>query len=265
MNILSHAQIALALGIVLSTPLALADDRKITDPSSAAQSGRVQNIDKVNGSITAAAGQQYGTLETVNGSIRIEAGARVGNAETVNGSVQLAEHAQAGSLETVNGSIKLADDARAGAVGTVNGSVRLGRLVRIDGAVETVNGSIFADRGSRIARNVETVNGAIGLVDTDVGGNIETVNGNITVGIGSHVDGGIKVEKPTRNWMPISFGKRRPPRIIIGPGAVVEGPLVFEREVKLYVHSSARIGPVTGAVAVRYAGARAPSAEQARP
>ncbi|MCA1715089.1 MAG: hypothetical protein LC715_08295 [Gammaproteobacteria bacterium] len=258
MNILSRARIALALGIALSTSPAFADDRKTTDQSSVAQSGSVQNIDKVNGSITAAAGRQYGTLETVNGSIRIEAGARAGNAETVNGSVQLAEHAQAGSLETVNGSIKLADDARAGAVATVNGSVRLGRLVRID-TVETVNGSIFADRGSRIARNVETVNGAIGLVDSDIGGNIETVNGNITVGTGSHVRGGIKVEKPSTNWMPISFGKRRPPpRIIIGPAAVVEGPLVFEREVKLYVHNSARVGPVTGAVAVRYDGARAP-------
>ena len=31
------------------------------------------------------------------------------------------------------------------------------------------------------------------------------------------------------------------------PGAVVAGPLRFEREVDLYVHRSARIGPVTGA------------------
>ena len=39
---------------------------------------------------------------------------------------------------------------------------------------------------------------------------------------------------------------------------MVEGPLVFEREVKLYVHSSARIGHVTGATAVSYSGAQAP-------
>ena len=35
--------------------------------------------------------------------------------------------------------------------------------------------------------------------------------------------------------------------MVISPGAVVAGPLRFEREVDLYVHRSARIGPVTGA------------------
>ena len=44
------------------------------------------------------------------------------------------------------------------------------------------------------------MNGGIGLVDTDLGGGIETVNGDITVGVGSHVKGGIRVEKPTGNW-----------------------------------------------------------------
>jgi hypothetical protein len=105
---------------------------------------------------------------------------------------------------------------------------------------------------------VETVNGAIGVVATELGGGIDTVNGDITVGVGSHVKGGIKVEKPGTSWLPISFGKRTPPRVIIGPNAVVDGPLVFERQVKLYVHNSARIGPVTGATAVRYNTASAP-------
>ena len=34
--------------------------------------------------------------------------------------------------------------------------------------------------------------------------------------------------------------------------------MVFEREVKLYVHASARIGSVSGATAVRYDGATPP-------
>jgi hypothetical protein len=38
----------------------------------------------------------------------------------------------------------------------------------------------------------------------------------------------------------------------------VDGPLVFEREVKLYVHRSATIGSIRGATAVRYDGDRAP-------
>ena len=127
--------------------------------------------------------------------------------------------------------------------------------VQVRKDVETVNGSIFTDRGTTIGGNVDTVNGAIGLVGTQLAGGIETVNGDITVGIGSHVKGGIKVEKP-RGW---SMKPRRDPRIIIGPNAVVEGPLVFERPVTLYVHTSARIGAVTGATAKPFSTDTAPT------
>jgi DUF4097 and DUF4098 domain-containing protein YvlB len=216
------------------TPAALA--LALFAPGALAQ----QDIDKVNGSITAQAGQTYGDLGTVNGAIRIEANARTGDAETVNGGIEVADNAVTGSLSTVNG------------------GVRAGRQLRVDGDIETVNGSVFVDRGGSL-RGVSTVNGAIGLVDSDLSGGIETVNGDITVGAGSHVRGGIKVEKPTSNWMPVNIGKRKPPRIVIGPNAVVEGDLVFEREVKLYVHQSARIGKVSGATAVRYSGNRAPA------
>ena len=65
-----------------------------------------------------------------------------------------------------------------------------------------------------------------------------------TVGIGSQLDGGITVSRP-QGWF--SAAPKRRPRVVISPGAVVTGPLRFEREVDLYVHLSARIGPVTGA------------------
>jgi DUF4097 and DUF4098 domain-containing protein YvlB len=192
------------------------------------------DIDKVNGSISIDATQKAGDLDTVNGSIRIGAGATTGDASTVNGSIHLGASAHTGALETVNGGIR----ASTGLV--------------VDGGVETVNGGIFLDRGSRVAKGVSTVNGAIGLVGTELGGGIDTVNGDITVGIDSHVKGGIKVEKPNDNFLGLHFGKRTPPRIIIGPNAVVDGPLVFEREVKLYVHATAKTGPITGATAVRF-------------
>ena len=198
-----------------------------------------RDIDKVNGGITAEAGQAYGELSTVNGGIELERGAR------------------AEDVETVNGGITAGDDVSADDVSTVNGGIRFGRNARISGALETVNGGIFADRGSRIGRGISTVNGAIGLVGTGVEGGIETVNGDITVGADSHVKGGIKVEKPTGNFG-INFGKQKIPRIVVGPNAVVDGPLVFEREVKLYVHASARIGSVSGASAQRYDGATPP-------
>jgi len=194
--------------------------------------GPGRDIDKVNGSITASAGASYGDLSTVNGGIDLERGARVGK------------------VETVNGGIEAADDVGARSVSTVNGGIRLGRQARIDGDVETVNGGIFIDRGSNVREGVSTVNGAIGLVDTDLGGGIETVNGDVTVGAGSHVKGGIHVEKP--NGSGIRWGKQRIPRIVIGPGAVVDGALVFERDVLLYVHATARVGNVRGATPKSY-------------
>ena len=171
-----------------------------------------------------------GDHSKVNGTIRVDAGERAGDLDTVNGSIKIDTGAQVGDAETVNGSIRVADTAHAGALSTVNGSIRTGREVVIGGDVGTVNGSVFFDRGG------------------NVGGDVETV--------GSHVRGGIHYAKPGQQW--ISFN-RRDPRVIIGPNARVDGPLVFERDVKLYVHESAQIGTVTGASAIRYQGDHAPT------
>lgn len=193
-----------------------------------------QEIDRINGGITAEAGRQYGDLGTVNGSIQLETGSR------------------ADDVETVNGGIAGGDDVRAGSLSTVNGGIRLGERASVGGDIETVNGGIFVDRGGQVGGNLSTVSGAIGLVDTDLAGSIDTVAGDITVGVGSHVKGGVTVEKPDNKGFRLHFGKRRAPRVVIGPDAVVDGPLVFEREVKLYVHDSARTGKITGATAIPF-------------
>ncbi|APP75941.1 hypothetical protein [Xanthomonas vesicatoria] len=187
-----------------------------------------EDISKVNGRISAEPGKAYGGLETVNGSIEIGAGA------------------QTKDVETVNGGIRIGENARTGGVETVNGSITLGQKVIVSGGLETVNGSILTERGSQVSGGVETVNGSIGLIETDLGKDIETVNGDITVGVGSHVHGGIKVTKPNFSF---SFKPSRKPRVVIGPKAVVDGPLHFEREVDLYVHRTAKVGAVTGATA----------------
>ena len=57
-----------------------------------------------------------------------------------------------------------------------------------------------------------------------------------------------------------SHGK---PRVVIGPGSVVKGPLNFERDVDLYVSDHATIGTVTGATPIRFSGDR-PQAPGAR-
>lgn len=206
----------------------------------APQAGNARrSIDKVNGSITAEAGQAYGDLDTVNGGI------------------ELARGASAEDVETVNGGIRADDEVAANNVSTVNGGIRFGRQGRIRGSLETVNGGIFIDRGSQVGGDVSTVNGAIGLVGTTVDGRIETVNGDVTVGADSRVAGGIRIEKPRGNFG-LNFGKHKIPRVVVGPNAVIEGPLVFEREVKLYVHASARIGSVSGTTPMRYDAATPP-------
>lgn len=55
---------------------------------------------------------------------------------------------------------------------------------------------------------------------------------------------------------------RREPRIVIGPGAVVQGKLKFEHEVELLVSDRAKIGPVEGAKAVMFSGNEPGRAEQ---
>lgn len=194
----------------------------------------------------------------VNGSIKVEDGGQAGDLDTVNGSIKVGKNARAGEAETVNGSIKVYDGASVEDLSTVNGSIKVGRQVTVAGDVETVNGGVFIDQGGNLGGGIETVNGAIGLVDTDVAEGIATVNGDLTVGVGSHVRGGIHYEEPGQQW--ISF-KRRNPRVVIAQDARVDGPLVFEHEVSLYVHDSATIGPVSGAEAVRYSGTRAPGGD----
>jgi len=197
----------------------------------AAPAVAADDVSKVNGSITAEAGTTYGSLDTVNGSIKV------------------ADGVTTQAVETVNGGIRIGDGARTRAVSTVNGGIRIGRDVQVDGSIKAVNGSIFTDRGTVVRGSVETVNGGIGLVRTQLDGGVETVNGDITVGVGSQLGGGITVRKP---GFSISFTPTRKPRVIVGPDAVVNGALRFDREVVLYVHSTARIGTVTGATAIRF-------------
>ncbi|KFN44026.1 hypothetical protein [Arenimonas oryziterrae] len=200
--------------------------------SVAAHDDQHRDIDRVNGGVTAEAGQTYGDLSTVNGGVSIEAGAIVDEAETVNGGITIADNAQLGSATTVNGGI------------------HAGQHIVVKNDVETVNGGIRISFLSQVGGDVSTVNGGITIQQTEVNGRLNTVNGDITVGAKSHVRGGILVEKPNHGWN--WSGKPRIPRIVIGPDAVVDGELRFEHEVELFVHTSAKVGTVTGATAKPY-------------
>jgi len=188
-------------------------------------------LSRVTGSIEIADGQHAEDLSTVNGAIRVGAGAVVERAHTVNGSIELEARASASELKTVNGSIELQESAR------------------VSGSVHTVNGRLNLEKGAEVTGDLANVNGRIHVAAAHVGGGIDTTNAGIDLD-DARIDGGIHMHKSEG----YSVERSEPPRIVIGPGSVVKGPLEFERPVKLYVSDKASIGPVQGATAIKYSG-----------
>lgn len=210
----------------------------------------VAGCDNPNGDVTA--GREGG--KAINGSVHVPAGAQSGAVGTVNGAVEVGENAVVGAVEDVNGPIELGAHVSATSVSAVNGPLTLGEAVRVSGGVETVNGQITLSRGAEVGGVVKNVNGHIVLNDAHVGGGLRTVGGDIDVLGDSRVEGGIVVEKA--GWFNTDLKK---PRIVIGPGATVQGTLHFERPVQLYVSDKASIGPVTGATPVAFSGEQPPA------
>jgi hypothetical protein len=193
---------------------------------------------KINGSIHVAAGKPPGAVTTVNGSIHVDDNGAVTSATTVNGSVHLGDHATATSLTSVNGSITLGIGAH------------------VSGSASSVNGELTLGDGAEVIGSLSNVNGKIALTAAHVGGGIKTVNGNMNITGASHVEGGILVEKPSGELLQILHDI---PRILIGPGAAVQGELRYERTVKLYVSDKATIGVVTGATPIPFTGDTPPN------
>jgi DUF4097 and DUF4098 domain-containing protein YvlB len=191
---------------------------------------------KINGSVHIPAGKAAEEARTVNGSIHVDDNAAVTSAVTVNGSVRLGAHATATSAKTVNGGISLADGAH------------------VSGSAGSVNGDLTLASGAEVSGSLANVNGKIDLNSAHVAGGIKTVNGNVSIMGSSHVEGGILVQKPGSMLF-----NSEDPVIIIGPGAIVQGDLIFERKVKLYVSDKATIGTVTGATPIPFSGDNPPN------
>jgi cytoskeletal protein CcmA (bactofilin family) len=206
---------------------------------------------RVTGSVSVKSGERAEDVSTVNGGIHVEENATVRNVNSVNGSIELESSTSATSLDSINGGISVGENAKiADDISTVNGGVALGKETRVQGGVSAVNGAVALDNGTDVAGKVANVNGRIRLAAAHVGGGLKTETGDIDVGANARVEGGILVKKSRG----VNLGKRALPRVVIGPGAVIEGPMKFEREVKLFVSESATIGPVEGAEIVKFSG-----------
>jgi len=199
-----------------------------------------------------------GTTHTVNGAIRVRAGEKKDDLSTVNGSIHIEDNAAVAGAETVNGAIDIGAHATAESAHTVNGSITLGDGASVSHSISAVNGTLTLHSGADTAGAATNVNGKIVLQAAHVGGGINTVNGDIDIGANSRVEGGIVVQKEHDTFWFIHWGTSHSPRIVIGPGAVVQGNLRFDRQVQLYVSDQASIGPVSGATAVKFSGASPP-------
>jgi len=203
-----------------------------------------QDISRINGAIRVESGRQVGSVETVNGSIRIGDSVRARDVETVSGSIDIGHDSSVGDIDTVNGSVTLDRNTKADSVEAVNGRVRLEERAEVRDNVTNVNGGITLAKGARIGGRIENINGRIELDGASVGGGIKTTNGDIEIGAGSRVDGSIHVEKPGHGGF---FQNKRKPKITIGPDAVVNGTLKFDREVELHISDRATVGKIIGA------------------
>jgi DUF4097 and DUF4098 domain-containing protein YvlB len=194
----------------------------------------------------------------INGSIHISAGTPGGEVTTINGSIRADDNAQISGGHTVNGNISIGDHATATSLTTVNGGIVLGREAKVSATVTTVNGTLALRQGSEVGGHLANVNGSIILAGATVDGGISTVNGNIDIGANSHVRGGIIVHKPSTGFFHW-WSDSDKPRVVVGPGAVVEGAMTFDRAVRLYISDTATIGQVTGATAVKFSGDQPPN------
>ncbi len=197
-----------------------------------------------------------GGASTVLGSVRVPDGEQTGNVATVTGSIHVGDNATLAGATTVTGSISLGTHSSADSLTTVNGSISLSDDARVAHGVRAVNGQLTLHNGSEVDGSLTNVNGTIELDAARVGGGIRTVNGDINVGSHSRVDGGILIQNPNGRSSELVPHE---PRVVIGPDAVVNGELRFERKVELYVSERATIGPVIGATAVRYSGEAPPA------
>jgi len=211
----------------------------------------------INKSVKIAAGVEAAGASSVNGSVSVGSDAVVtGGVNTVNGTVKVDSGASIQDASTVNGGLKIGANVKADNLSTVNGAIRVGESATIRGEIEAVNGQISIAKGTTVAKDVGNVNGHIELSGAQVGGDVSTVNGDIEIIGLSVVKGDVIVEKPGGwNW---SNSMNRKPRVVIGPGATVEGMIALQREVDLFISETAKVGGVSGIMsmndAVRFSG-----------
>jgi hypothetical protein len=92
---------------------------------------------------------------------------------------------------------------------------------------------------------ITTTNGRIRMTGATAA-SLDTKNGSIDLREGTRIEGRLRVRENDNQ------GDNRNPEVRIGPGVTVIGPLVFERDVDLYIHETAEVGEIQGATPMPY-------------
>jgi DUF4097 and DUF4098 domain-containing protein YvlB len=219
-----------------------------------------ENQTSVNKSLSVEAGGKTQRVRSVNGNVRIASNATVESLANVNGDIRLNDGNSARSISNVNGDIQATQALRVGGdVSNVNGEITLGVDAQIGGEVTTVNGGISQSSGT-IGQDVNTVNGDVRLGTVTVQGNVITVWGDVELN-GAAIKGSVRVTKPRHSNY---WGKDpQPPRIVLGAGASVAGEIILEQPALIYVHQSAVMPKISGAMVggnvIAFSGTQAPS------
>jgi len=116
--------------------------------------------------------------------------------------------------------------------------------------IDTTDSSSFGHRRARAMRPVTTYRLLIALAMI---GALTGCGGSTNGDESSKVNGSIHVAAGLMQMI------KGIPRIVIGPGATVQGDLHFERTVQLFVSDKATIGPVSGATPVPFTGDSPPN------
>lgn len=206
-------------------------------------------------------------LTTTTGNITVGDGASVANVKVVTGSIDIGDGASTGMVKIVTGNIEIGTDCKIGGdTGAVTGDIRARERTSFDKGIKVVTGDVKLDGKNSVGASVSTVTGDIEIgPDSKVKGAVATVSGGIailgpsTVQRVENVAGDVNLEKATVNKdvrLRKSKGASASTKvdtIRIGPGTHIKGSLVAEREVKLLVHSTAKIdGGIEGATAEPY-------------
>ncbi|MEO9079498.1 MAG: hypothetical protein ABI268_09310 [Rhodanobacter sp.] len=196
---------------------------------------------------TLKSGFPHGSVYSVDGDVRVEPSAHVRKISVVDGDILLGNWAHASGLRSVDGRIKLDPGVICtGNVQSINGRITLAEGVRIEGDVRTLTASIDADNAF-------------------IGGQLVTVAGRVRLTGATHVAKGILLPKPDPHMTVNNHEERRLPELVIGPGVVIEGPIVAERGSVLKVSRQAKIGEVRGVSVQWFDGAAPPLEHRAEP